>query len=292
MSGASDTLDIRHDIEQLGPWFHNLHLPGGVQTAPDHWLGDFPRFKWDQLKDAIPEDLRDWTVLDVGCNAGFYSFELARRGAQVVGMDHDPRYLAQARWAARQLDLEDRVRFERRHVYDLAHVTERYDLVMFMGVLYHLRYPLLGLDLVARLSRRLLVFQTLTMPGDEQREDHYDVPFAERDALRDPGWPKMAFVLDRFAGDPTNWWIPNHAGVVALLRSSGFEVTARPANETYVCRPDRTWPAWRAGELRAVLGAMRAPAAHAEEDTAARRVDPQETSPVQMSPDEDDDPES
>ena len=258
--------DERREIEELGPWFHNLHLPNGLQTAPDHWLGDFPRFKWDQLKRAVPEDLSGWTVLDVGCNAGFYSFELARRGAKVLGLDHDPRYLAQARWAAARLGLEDRVRFERRHVYELAHVTDRYDLVMFMGVLYHLRYPLLGLDLVARLAQRLLVFQTLTMPGGELREDHYDVPFAERSALLDEGWPKMAFVRDRFAGDPTNWWIPNHAGVVAMLHSIGMEVAQRPSEETYVCRPDRQATSWRAGELRAVLRAMGAPHADAPDE--------------------------
>jgi tRNA (mo5U34)-methyltransferase len=80
-------------IAELGPWFHNLHLPEGVQTAPAHFLGDFPRWKWREISQHIPEDLTGWTALDIGCNAGFYSFELARRGAQVTGIDLDEHYL-------------------------------------------------------------------------------------------------------------------------------------------------------------------------------------------------------
>ena len=71
---------LADDIAALGPWFHNLHLPDGTQTVPDHFLGDFPTFKWEQIRDYLPADLAGWTALDIGCNAGFYSFELARRG--------------------------------------------------------------------------------------------------------------------------------------------------------------------------------------------------------------------
>jgi hypothetical protein len=92
---------LQAQIEALGPWFHNLHLPGGVQTAPHHFIGgDFPRFKWLEIAPHIPQDLRGWRVLDVGCNAGFYSFELARRGASVLAIDVEDLYLTQARWAA------------------------------------------------------------------------------------------------------------------------------------------------------------------------------------------------
>lgn len=229
----------RRQAEALGPWFHNLHLPGGVQTAPHHFLGgDFPRFKWLQIADWLPTDMTGWRVLDVGCNAGFYSFELAKRAARVLAIDIDDRYLAQARWAARQLKLEDRVEFRRMGVYEIGRSSERFDLVWFMGVFYHLRYPLLALDLLARRTKRWLVFQTLTMPGQSVYKDTSDHPIEEREPLADPGWPKMAFIEHRFAGDPTNWWVPNHAGVEAMLRSSGLRVTARPAEEIYLCEPD------------------------------------------------------
>jgi tRNA (mo5U34)-methyltransferase len=229
-------------IAALAPWFHNLHLPNGVQTAPDHPLGDYPAFKWRQLRDAIPHDLTGWRALDVGCNAGFYSFELARRGADVLAIDADDHYLAQADWARGLFGLEDRVELRRMQVYDLARVDATFDLVLLMGVLYHLRYPLLGLDLAAEKTERLLVVQTLTMPGDEVVEPPGDLPIDRRERLTEPGWPKAAFVERALAGDETNWWAPNHAAVEAMVRSAGLEVVERPGHELYVCRPVRPNP--------------------------------------------------
>ncbi|QJW85734.1 TIGR04290 family methyltransferase [Ramlibacter terrae] len=253
---TTNTEDLRRQVDALGPRFHNLHLPGGLQTVPDHFIGgDFPRFKWDQIKDSVPEDLSGWRVLDVGCNAGFYSFELARRGASVLALDVDPHYLAQARWAAQQFGLQDRVEFRQAQVYELARSTEQFDLVWFMGVFYHLRYPLLALDIPAQRTRRMMMFQTLSLPGKEVYTDTADHPITERAPLLDPGWPKMAFIEHRFSGDPTNWWVANHAGIEAMLRSSGLQVTGYPADEIYVCVPNPATAAWKWDtQYRSVVG--------------------------------------
>ena len=72
--------EIHRKVEALGPWFHNIELHG-VATAPNHFLGDYPRVKWRRFADALPADLSGRTVLDIGCNAGFYSIEMKRRGA-------------------------------------------------------------------------------------------------------------------------------------------------------------------------------------------------------------------
>src|SRR5215207_2571202 len=91
---------IREALSRLGKWFHNLDLKG-VRTAPDHYLGDYPRVKWSSFSHALPSDLRGKSVLDIGCNGGFYCMEMKSRGAaRVVGIDSDGRYLAQARFAA------------------------------------------------------------------------------------------------------------------------------------------------------------------------------------------------
>ena len=191
-------------VERLGPWFHNLHLPDGTQTAPEHRLGDFPRYKWEVLGRHIPENLDGWTALDLGCNAGFYSFELARRGARVTAIDLDERYLQQARWAASEFGLQHAIEFRQMQVYELAGIEAQFDLVLFMGLFYHLRYPMLGLDLVASHTGRLLVFQTLTMPGFEVEDEILDQPLEDREVLTRPGWPTLAFIEHSFAGDPTN----------------------------------------------------------------------------------------
>ena len=248
---------VAKDINRLAPWFHNLHLPSGHETAPDHPLGDFPRVKWWELESSLPPDLTGWRALDVGCNAGFYSFALARRGADVLAIDYDEHYLRQARWAAERFELADRVRFERLQVYDLARREERFDLVLFLGVLYHLRHPLLALDLLAEKVDRLLVLQTLTMPGGDETGGEVrtpsNLPFAARERLLEPGWPKMAFLEHRFADDPTNWWAPSDACVEAMLRSSGLDVVERPGYQLWVCRPRGLPPDVRA-ELDSASG--------------------------------------
>jgi tRNA (mo5U34)-methyltransferase len=240
------------EIARLAPWFHNLHLPDGRETAPDHPLGDFPRFKWEQLADVVPGDLTGARALDIGCNAGFYSFELARRGASVLAIDHDSHYLRQAQWAAEQFGFASQIELRQLGVYDLARVDEDFDLVLFMGVLYHLRYPLLALDIVAERVRGQLVLQTLTLPGDEQVQPPDDLPIDDRTRLLQPGWPAMAFVEKRMAGDPTNWWLANAAAVEAMARSTGLRIVARPAHEIWIC--EREHPSEHRDELQAATG--------------------------------------
>jgi tRNA (mo5U34)-methyltransferase len=221
-------------VAALGEWFHNLDL-GGVRTAPDHFLGDYPACKWRRFAHAIPADLRGMTVLDVGCNAGFFSIEMKKRGAdRVVAVDHDPGYLAQARFAAEVSGVE--IELRQLSVYDVARLGERFDLVLFLGVLYHLRHPLLALD---RLHQHVvgdtLVFQSMQRGSTEVAALAEDYPFSEERVFDQPGYPKLAFVEHSYAGDPTNWWIPNRACVEAMLRASGFTITAHPEPEVYVC---------------------------------------------------------
>jgi tRNA (mo5U34)-methyltransferase len=242
-------------IRALEPWFHNLHLPDGSQTAPHHPLGDFPSCKWESIRPCFERDLRDATVLDIGCNAGFYTIEFARRGAQVTGIDMNEHYLTQAQWAVDTCGLSDRVNLQRMQVYELAGMSTRFDIVLFLGVLYHLRYPLLGFDIVARRTRGQLVLQSLTMPGDSVYPAVLDCPLIEREHMLDPGWPKMAFIEHRLANDPTNWWAPNRACLEALARSCGLRVLARPGDEMLLCEPDPQNPSciatWNRAEFQA-----------------------------------------
>ena len=226
-------LDIESEVRRLGPWFHNLNL-GGVRTAPEHFLGDYPQMKWEKFADALPRDLAGKSVLDVGCNAGFYSMEMKRRGAaRVLGIDSDERYLTQARFAARVEGLD--IEFAQRSVYDVGELGERFDLVLFMGVLYHLRHPLLALDLLRGVVGELLVFQSMLRGNGEVLELAGDYPFEERGLFDQPAYPKMFFVERRYANDPTNWWIPNRACVEAMLRSAGFRIIDRPEEEVFLC---------------------------------------------------------
>jgi tRNA (mo5U34)-methyltransferase len=179
------------------------------------------------------------SVLDIGCNAGFYSFELAKLGANVTAIDTNDHYLSQARWAAKKLDLKKNITIEKMQLYDLTNLQEDFDIIFFLGVFYHLRYPLLGLDIVVSKTKKFLIFQTLTLPGEENpKETPYDVDYEKREMLNENYWPRMAFVENRLAGDPTNWWVPNIACVEAMLRSSGLKIKNKILNEFYICEPD------------------------------------------------------
>lgn len=227
--------DVQRRVTELGNWFQNLDL-GGVKTAPHHFLGDYPAVKWRRFEPAIPADLRGKTVLDLGCNAGFYSIEMKRRGAErVLGVDSDERYLAQARFAAEALGLD--IEFRSLSVYDVAQLGEKFDLVIFMGVFYHLRHPLLALDLIREhVARDLLLFQSMQRGSTRVAAPMHDADFWDTGMFDDPGFPQMYFIEHRYSTDPTNWWIPNRAGAEAMLRSAGFTILAHPEEEVYLCR--------------------------------------------------------
>ena len=235
--------EIERRVQELGEWFHNLDL-SGVRTAPDHFLGDYPNIKWRNFAHSIPADLTGRSVLDIGCNAGFYSLEMKRRGAaRVVGIDSDGTYLAQARFAAEVKGVD--IEFRQLDVYDVAQLGERFDLVLFLGVLYHLRHPLLALDLLwEHVVGDLLVFQSLMRGSPLATTLKDDYPFSETRIFDDPGYPSMHFVERSYSHDATNWWIPNRACAEAMLRSSGFEIADHPEDEVYICKRGERKEEW------------------------------------------------
>ena len=230
-----DKAALARRISELGDWFHNLDLHG-VSTAPNHFLGDFPNIKWKYISAAFPEDLTGARVLDIGCNGGFYSIQLKRRGAErVLGIDVDDRYLNQARFAAGQLGLE--IEFEKRSVYDVINIPGQFDYVLFMGVFYHLRYPLFALDNIIKKVRGKLIFQTMIRGSEQSKTYQENYHFWNKQIFSDPQFPQMYFIEHRYADDPTNWWIPNASACEAMLRSSGLEIVGHPETETWVCEP-------------------------------------------------------
>ncbi|MBV8688254.1 MAG: TIGR04290 family methyltransferase [Alphaproteobacteria bacterium] len=245
-----DVRGIREKVDALGPWFHNIDL-GGVWTAPDHFLGDYPGVKFRRFAPHLPDDLSGKSVLDIGCNAGFYSMEMMRRGAErVVGIDSDERYLAQARFAAETLG-HARIEFRNLSVYDVGALGERFDLVIFMGVLYHLRHPLLALDLIhEHVAADILLFQSMQRGSARVLPLEEDYPFEETATFWETGFPKLHFIEREYAHDWTNWWVPNRACAEAMLRASGFRIETRAEEEVYICRrAEMPYGAWGTGAV-------------------------------------------
>jgi tRNA (mo5U34)-methyltransferase len=242
MNGAEPRLravprsDLEERIEALGPWFHNMNLRG-VWTAPKHFLGDYPGAKFKRFAPHLPEDLSGKSVLDIGCNAGFYSIEMKRRGARrVLGIDSDERYLAQARLASETLGFGD-IEFARLDVYEVGAIGERFDFVIFMGVLYHLRHPLLALDLIREhVADDLLLFQSMQRGSKHVLPLERDYAFEETEIFFETGFPRLHFIEHQYSRDWTNWWVPNRACTEAMLRSAGFGIEKQIEEEVYLCR--------------------------------------------------------
>ncbi|MDF2698395.1 MAG: Methyltransferase type 11 [Labilithrix sp.] len=145
--------------------------------------------------------------------------------------------IAQARFAADVTNVD--VELHRMSVYEVKDLREKFDIVLFMGVLHHLRHPLLALDLIHdHVVDRTLVFQSVIRGSPHVAPLEEDHPVDERAVFERPSYPKLHFVEKRYGGDPTNWWIPNRACTEAMLRSAGFRIAANPEEEVYICELD------------------------------------------------------
>ncbi len=113
-----------------------------------------------------------------------------------------------------------------------------------MGVLYHLRHPLLALDLIhEHVARDVLVFQSMQRGSTSVLPVRENYDFRETEHFDHPDYPKLHFIEHEYANDPTNWWVPNRACMEAMLRSAGFQITAHPEDEVYICKRVEA-PAW------------------------------------------------
>lgn len=215
--------DLRSRADAIR-WYHTIDLGGGVVTRG---VDDSPlRLARVQL----PESLHGKTVLDVGAWDGFFSFECERRGAaRVVAADHfswhGTGWGTKAGFTLAREALGSRVEDIDIDVMDLG--PERvgtFDVVLFLGVLYHLRHPFLALERVASVTRDYLILETVV-----------DLVGFRR--------PAMAFYPGReLNNDPTNWWGPNIPAVVGMLESLGFrEVTVPTSPPSAVYRAARAF---------------------------------------------------
>jgi len=190
-------------VEALS-WFHSIDLGHGIVTPGS----DDSAAKLTRLH--LPEDLRGQTVLDIGAYDGFFSFAAERRGAD--------RVLAVDTLAWERGDSSGRPCFELAHralgskvasqkvdIHDLAEAgIGTFDVVLCLGVIYHLRDPLRALEAVAQVTGDLLVLET-----------HTDATHLRRPAM-------VFYEGDELAGDASNWCGPNEAQLESWLRDVGF----------------------------------------------------------------------
>ena len=227
-------------IEKLKPWFHKIDFPEHrVSTKQGSDFGedaDHPLPTWRHVRKCFPDDLSGKTVLDIGCNGGFYSFEARKRNAEaVLGVDARNQHVRQARFAQTVLGL-DRMEFRRQSLYELDPLRDgQWDMVLALGLVYHLKHLVAGLESLFRMTRETLVLESaVALPGMAAASPFKRGLSTETAKVLQPvtmeygGVEKEFMPLfyvknDEYAMEAAeNWFLPTTETLVGMLRDVGF----------------------------------------------------------------------
>jgi tRNA (mo5U34)-methyltransferase len=218
-TGAIDPAgaELRRRVADVRHWHQILHLPHGVATPGVYDPTDL----WQRLH--LPDDLSGRRILDVGARDGYFTFACESRGAEVLAVDYAAPGVTG--FAVAREALGSRAEYLQANVYDLA--PERigtFDHVLFLGVLYHLRHPLLALDRLYRLCRGSLHVESLICDARVFTAFETGPPLVQiAPGLVDV--PLAQFLpAGRFHRDATNKWSPNLAALQAIVEDAQFQV--------------------------------------------------------------------
>jgi tRNA (mo5U34)-methyltransferase len=203
MNDALTDQQVRAEIATVPQWYQKIEVrPGIVTPGINH-----SSFVLGHLR--LPADCSGLRALDLGARDGYFSFELERRGAEVTAIDYTPPEATGFRVAARLLG--SRVPYLHENLYNLRPETlGTFDLVLCLGVLYHLPDPIRALRIIRSLSRSRMILETLIL---------------DEDLPRMRSTPLMRyFPGNTMRGDPSNYWAPNIACVKAMLHDTEFSV--------------------------------------------------------------------
>ena len=232
--------EILKGVAALGPWFHCIDLGDEIQTKSSSVTGetaDHPRGTWEKISRCLPEDLSGKSVIDVGCNAGFYAIEAKRRGAsRVLGVDAQRHLINQALFVRRVLGLD--IEYRRMSVYDLSkRSVGQFDVTLALGLIYHCKHLVLALENLFEITNDILIIETAMLPEGRTPESFVDDIAAPSVTLH----PLVYAENSADTKEPIfNWFLPGARSLEALLRNVGFtEITffdQQPGRAVVVCR--------------------------------------------------------
>jgi len=215
--------EILSGLKMLEPWFHRIDLGGGIFTKTESVMGepvDHPRESWEIIRQCLPADLAGKSVLDVGCNGGFYCVEAKRRGAgRVLGVDGQRQHVRQALFVRKVLGLG--LEFRRFSVYDLQPATVGvFDITLALGLVYHLKHLVLALERLYEVTNELLIIETAIIPPEQTPPSFVQALGEIRQTLH----PLVYAENPPEAKEQVyNWFLPSPGALRALLLNTGFE---------------------------------------------------------------------
>jgi tRNA (mo5U34)-methyltransferase len=238
--------EILVEVERLQPWFHSIDLGQGIRTKISRAGSepvDHPRGAWEIIKNYLPENLAGKSVLDVGCNAGFYAVEAKRRqAARVLGVDTQRLHIRQANFVKRVLGLD--LEFRRMSVYDLnAHEIGQFDITLALGLVYHCKHLFLALEKLFQVTKETLILETEISPtgllpkpfvhgvGGLKRTLH-PLVYVENP----PGHKEPVY----------NWFLPSPTALQAICQNIGFQdveiAIIKDDRAVLICRKKEAYP--------------------------------------------------
>ncbi len=234
--------DFTDQVRETG-WYHSFELPDGTSIHGPMSL-EWERARWARF--PIPADLTGTRVLDIGAWDGWFSFEAERRGATVTSIDcqEQEKYL----WLHRKLG--SKAVYRNLDIFELPWVDlGKFDIVFCLGVLYHLRHPLLGLEILCGLTTEIAIVETLVIDGANWQDHVNDIPSME------------FYETIELNGNFDNWTGPTVGCVLAMCRAAGFArvelIYAVPENAVVACYrkwlPEPDEPAQALPELLAAV---------------------------------------
>lgn len=206
-------------------WYHRIYLGDGVYTV-DH--AEYHENVWRRFLPALPPRLDGKSVLDVGANAGYFSLQTKLMGARrVLGVEDYDAYLAQAEACRRIWGVD--VEYRKLDANRLDAIEEQFDLVVFLGVLYHLKHPFHVIEQIGRLCRDAVIVETEIIQADPAT--HVTVRLGPHGKC--VSTPCRTGIMkfyegDEANGDPTNWWAPDRECLMGMLRVAGFRYFSEP----------------------------------------------------------------
>ena len=234
---------LLEELPSLGLWHHAIDLGDGISTSPNPEATYNPELRWKLIEPYLPEDLSGKSVLDLGCNSGFFSVKMKQRGAsRVVAVDTFPTAIRQTKFLEKWFNVNFETVQEEAHVYCLT-TEERFDYVIYLGLFYHLKYPILVLDRLAEMTKSKLFFQTIFVPPNIQdfipQEDYTKAEM--NTTINTLDFPRMMFLEGKFNNNLSTWWVSNQAAVISILRSARLKIIAKLEKGVYVCEPNNPY---------------------------------------------------
>lgn len=218
--------DLLAQIGSYQFWYQRIYLGQDIFTIDGPPA--YHEYVWAAAAKALPKDLNEASVLDIGTNAGYFAIQSKLRGAgRVVGIESIDDYFRQAELCRAVWDLD--IEYLPLDAHEIGQIDETFDVVIFTGILYHLKNPLYVLEEVGKRCTDAIVLETEVIPDDSRNRIFMRQGPTGKHKVTETRAGFMKFIeREELNGDGSNWWVPDTECVIGMLRTAGFTSFSKP----------------------------------------------------------------